>query len=329
MSPSRSLYLAIITGLTALHGVANAQTTVSPLPGAEMTLYGRLDLSVGQEYDTGNKFMANGSGSRMGLRGSYDLNEAIAGAKAVFNIEHRFKGDTGAADSSSSFWNGRSVVGLSTAWGEVLLGREYSAAYSLSQALSDPWGFDTVAGSGTEYAMLQNKLAKKRYDNSVSYNVKAAGFVLGVQTSEQEGGLVKRPVNLGIGYQEGPIKVGLGYEKTGESSNSKLISVAGSYKLDAVRLMAGFGKGEDKAAKDYRSLQVGAGWTIGQGEVRASVTQLDNTTSDIKLSQQIALGYHHNLHKSVTLYTDIARDNKRFTGSKEDLTADVGLKLNF
>ena len=153
--------------------------------------------------------------------------------------------------------------------------------------------------------------------------------MLGVQTAEQEGGLVKRPVNLGVGYQDGPIKVGLGYEKTGESTGSKLISVAGSYKLDDLRMMAGFGKGEDKAAKDYRSLQLGVGWTVGKGEVRAGVSQLTNTTSDTKLSQQIALGYHHALNKAVTLYADVARDNKRYTGDKEDTAADLGLKLNF
>lgn len=324
-----SMALACAATFALLPMTASAQATYSPVPGAELTLYGRVDLSVGREYDSGNKFMANGSGSRLGLRGSYALDEVMAGTKAVFNIEHRFKADTGAADSSSALWNGRSVVGLSSPYGELLLGREYAAAYNLSQALSDPWGFDTVAGGGSEYAMLQNKLAKKRYDNAVSYNLKLSGVVFGVQTAEQEGGLVKRPVNLGLGYQDGPIKVGVGYEKTGESSGSKLISLGGSYKLDPVRLMAGFGKGEDKAAKDYRSLQLGLAWTVGQGEIRGSVSELKNTTSDTVMSRQIALGYHHALNKAVTLYADLARDNKRFTGSKEDLAGDLGLKVNF
>ena len=164
----RTFPLGLAAVLTLCGTQAGAQTTVTPLPGAEMTLYGRVDLSVGREYDSGNKFMANGSGSRLGLRGSYALDDVMPSTKAVFNIEHRFKADTGAADSSSAFWNGRAVVGLSSPYGEVLMGREYAAAYNLSQALSDPWGFDTVAGAGAEYAMLQNKLAKKRYDNSLS-----------------------------------------------------------------------------------------------------------------------------------------------------------------
>jgi predicted porin len=310
----------------ALAGTASAQTAV---PSATaMTIYGRLDLSVGQEYGTGDTFMANGSGSRLGLRGAHDLEDLGLGGKAFFNIEHRFKGDTGAVDSTTSFWNGRAVAGLAGAFGEVVLGREYSPAYNLAQSLSDPWGYDTVAGAGAEYAMLQNKLAKKRYDNSVSYNLSMGGFKLGLQTAEGDG-LAKRPANLGLGWQEGDLKLGLGYEKTGASDKAHLLSLAGSYQMGPVRVMAGLGKGEDAAKKEYESLQLGAAWKLGKGELRAGVTTLENTTSNTKLSQQLALGYHHALNKTVTVYADVARDNKRFTGTQEDLAADVGLKVNF
>lgn len=319
-----ALALALaVAGLGSVHA-----QTINPTPATSMTLYGRLDLSVGREYSTGDTFMANGSGSRLGLKGAYDLQDLGYIGQAFFNIEHRFKADTGAVDNANAFWNGRAVAGLSGDFGELVLGREYSPAYNLAQVIADPWGFDTVAGAGTEYAMLQNKVAKKRYDNSVSYNYGLGGFKLGVQTAESDG-LAKRPASVGLGWQDDTLKLGLGYEKSGESSKAHLLSLAGSYAFGPVRVMAGIGKGEDKAAREFESRQLGAAWKIGKGELRAGVTTLENTTSSVKLSQQVALGYHHALNKFVTAYVDVARDNKRFTGTQEDLAADIGLKINF
>lgn len=324
--------LAIAFVLTSL-GTAAPVFAQNILPsGVNLALYGRLDLSVGQEYKTGDKFMANGSGSRLGLRGFYELSDLGKDGKAFFNIEHRFKADTGAQDSSTSFWNGRTVVGLSSAdWGELSLGREYSPAYNLSQALSDPWGGDTVAGGGTEYAMLQNKIAKKRYDNSVTYNFAQGPFRFGVQTAERDG-LNTRPASFGLGYQDGNIKAGIGYEKNGESSSAgsaNLMTIAGSYQMDEWKFLAGLGRGEDKAGKKYQSLQLATTYKIGKGEIRFGVTKLDNTTNDIKMSQQVALGYVHNLNKTVSLYGNVAMDSKRFKGKDEDTAADIGLRVNF
>jgi len=77
--------LLALAALTAFTGAASAQSNV--------TMYGRIDLSVNKGVGTDQQAISNGSGSRFGLRGSEDLGGGLA---AIFNIEMRFDADTGA-----------------------------------------------------------------------------------------------------------------------------------------------------------------------------------------------------------------------------------------
>ena len=96
--------LLALAVLGAFASVASAQSSV--------TLYGRVDLSVGKGPGTSAKQMANGSGSRFGVRGVEDLG---GGLQALFNIEHRYNADTGAQTNAQRFWTGRSIVETSKA----------------------------------------------------------------------------------------------------------------------------------------------------------------------------------------------------------------------
>ena len=104
--------LIALATLAAFAGAASAQSSV--------TMYGRVDLSIGKNVGSIAKYMANGSGSRLGLRGTEDLG---GGMKAIFNIEHRFDADTG-VNPNARFWHARSLVGLEGGFGKVSLGRE-------------------------------------------------------------------------------------------------------------------------------------------------------------------------------------------------------------
>ncbi len=75
-------------------------TLTAPAAAQQVTLYGRLDLSIAQRADAADNIeLRNGSGSRFGVRGSEDLG---GGLRAVFGLEHRFDADTGAA--GNPFW---------------------------------------------------------------------------------------------------------------------------------------------------------------------------------------------------------------------------------
>ena len=104
------------------------------LAGAEVTLYGRVDLSIAQRANAAdNTELRNGSGSRLGVRGSEDLG---GGLKAVFGLEHRFDADNGAA--GDPFWGGKSVVGLAGSFGTVpcLTGLLLAASHIISDTSS-------------------------------------------------------------------------------------------------------------------------------------------------------------------------------------------------
>ncbi len=80
--------LLALAVLGAFASAASAQSSV--------TMYGRVDLSVGKPIGTASKGLFNGSGSRLGMRGVEDLG---GGLKGIFNIETRFDADTGAAQN--------------------------------------------------------------------------------------------------------------------------------------------------------------------------------------------------------------------------------------
>lgn len=239
--------LLALAALTAFAGAASAQSSV--------TLYGRVDLSVGKNsgLDSYNattgasvdasKYIQNGSGSRLGFRGVEDLG---GGMSALFNIEHRFNADTG-ADSSGNvrFWGARSIVGLQGGFGQIVFGREYTTAFLGSQLVADPWGWDTVvaapAGAGatipaptaaapTATARFNvggtigitggGNIAKVRNDSSVTYKIAAGGFSFGAQIAEATDaiavtGRTSKPVNFNLGYSAGPLVLGFGMERTG------------------------------------------------------------------------------------------------------------------
>lgn len=121
--------IATFALLNALAAVAGAQSSV--------TIYGLVDLGIvkGNGGTATNPFalgtsrkwtMQERSSSRLGFRGEEDLG---GGYSAQFQIEHRFRADTGAV-TNPTFWHGRSYVQLSSkTLGKVYLGREYSPAY--------------------------------------------------------------------------------------------------------------------------------------------------------------------------------------------------------
>ena len=76
------------------------------------------------------------STSRFGIRGTEDLG---SGLKATFNFEAGIDVDTGSIDSDplgsgGALFQRRSVVGLAGVFGEVRLGRDYTAAFSAAES---------------------------------------------------------------------------------------------------------------------------------------------------------------------------------------------------
>lgn len=311
--------LLALAVLGAFAGAASAQSSV--------TLYGRVDLSIGKNPGSSAKYMANGSGSRVGLRGVEDLG---GGLSALFNIEHRYNADTGAQTDLQRFWTGRSIVGLQGGFGQVVLGREYTTAFLQSQLAADPWGWETVV-AGLNTQITGGNIRAVRNDSSLTYRLSAGGFQFGAQIAEatdQFLNVPNKPVNFAVSYAGGPITFGFGYERTGAEvvETADWMTLNGAYNFGAFKLGAFFGRGDTAGGSRHQSWLVSATAPIGAGEFRASYGLLKNKTSNTDLAKGFALGYHYSLSKRTTLYTDFVR-NTAVTTSKTGY--DFGIKHNF
>jgi predicted porin len=327
--------LLALAVLGAFAGAASAQSSV--------TMYGRVDLSIGKNSGSAAKFLANGSGSRLGMRGVEDLG---GGMKALFNIEHRFDADTGASQNfnvavpgsttanGNRFWGGRSIVGLEGGFGRVVFGREYTTAFLMSQLIADPWGWDTVAASTGTAAITGGGIARVRNDSSITYHIAASGVTFGAQIAEGNDALNsydKKPVNFAIRYAGGPLDLALGYETydlaAAGRGKANWTTLNGSYNFGAFKLGALIGRGDSGTAAtgDHKSYLLTATAPIGAGEFRAAYGKLESSrVGDV--NKTFALGYHYSLSKRTTLYTDFANNNKAATSKS---AYDVGIKHNF
>jgi predicted porin len=309
--------LLALAALTAFAGAASAQSSV--------TLYGRVDLSVVKGIGSDAKSIANGSGSRLGLRGTEDLG---GGLSALFNIEHRFNADTGAVSSTTRFWTGRSLVGLQGGFGQVVFGREYTTAFLGTQLIADPWGWDTVAAQNGITGL--GGIAQVRNDSSITYKIAAAGFSFGAQIAEATDTInayASKPVNFNIGYGAGPLTAAFGYEKTGREAageSEKMWSAVVSYNLGFMKPGFYYGKGTALTGADHKGMMFTVTAPLGAGEFRASYGTLK--ANDTTVSKRIAAGYHYSMSKRTTLYVDFANDSEAAT-SKSGY--DVGIKHNF
>jgi len=323
--------LLALAVLGAFAGAAAAQSSV--------TLYGRVDLSAGKGAGIKTKSLANGSGSRFGVRGVEDLG---GGLQALFNIEHRFNADTGAQTNAARFWQGRSIVGLQGGFGQVVFGREYTTAFLQSQLVADPWGWDTVVngtlgGSAGNIAITGGGgIAAVRNDSSATYKISASGFTFGAQVAEATDAInnfQKKPVNFALSYAAGPLVAGFGYEATGAqaAAKAKWTTFNASYNLGFARIGGFYGKGNTAADDDHTAWLFSAVAPIGAGEFRASYGQLERETAagvKTKPTKALALGYHYSMSKRTTLYVDVLNDRgDSITTSKTGY--DVGIKHNF
>jgi predicted porin len=320
--------------LGSFAGVASAQSSV--------TMFGVVDLNVTtvsnneRVYGMGTDGMAS---SRLGFRGVEDLG---GGLKASFWLEAGMANDTGKSNTNGGFGNGgadnqlffnrRSTVSLSNQWGELRLGRDYTATF-WSWTVFDPFGTNGV-GSATNLALagdLQGALAGTTYgtlvraNNMVQYILPNGVFGPGLYGQLQIAAGENSPGNKyyggRIGYAAGPFDVAAAYGKTDcldLACNIDLDNwnVGGSWNFGFAKF-SGFysqieAQGNGNTAK-RENWYVGVTAPFGQWNFKASYGGTNGkdllNNSD---ATQWALGADYNLSKRTALYatwSSINNDN--------------------
>ena len=290
----------------AASGAAMAQSSV--------TVYGIVDTSVG--YVKGAESvsgMMNGGNatSRLGFKGVEDLGN---GLKAEFVLEGGVSPDNGGEDFN---FQRQSTIGLSSAdFGQIRLGRALTASYN---AVSRYDVFGTV-GLGSTLAYSDTQLGyAPRSNNMLSYiSPKFAGFGFGVDYGfgEQKKNSQNRYVGFGATYDNGPLSLGLGYDKQNNGlgqyndfadENLKTWHLGGSYDFQVVKVAAFYKQTKYTELTTSESFKLKT-WNLGvsapvgaAGVVKAAYNNYKISDSNIK-AQQFSLGYVHNLSKRTALY---------------------------
>lgn len=314
----------IALAAVAATGVAFAQSSV--------TIYGKVNVSL-EKSSIGTKnneaSLDDIHGSRLGFRGEEDLG---GGLKAKFHMEHRFRPDTGSDASvnpttnpSGTFWNGLSTVGVAGAFGEVRLGRYYSANFLGANNTVDPFGGD---GAGALRAVgMQTQGAFVRTANIIHYSGNFSGVKVALSTGLKEGA-AKAHNSMAIGYANGPLDVGFGTDK---GVPGTLTNLYGSYDLGVAKLVVGLGNFKNAADVKVEGFLVGATIPAGPGKVQVGLARAKNKTTGVVTNQKLGLGYVYPLSKRTTLETTYGRDSKAVsavTGKKQS-GFDLTLQHNF
>ena len=325
--------LLALAVLGAFAGAAQAESNV--------TIYGQLD--VGLTKSTGSTTAENaGDNNKLGFKGTEDLGGGLA---ALFQAEIRFDPNTGRTEGNNTrpLFQGSTVVGLTGGFGTIRLGRALTALQA-AMPMFDPYGADRNRGAffpdlqlaGYNSTPLEpTNGAQNRFSNGVFYTTPSlSGFQgqLSLQTKQNQdaGAPVTTPFSLAGTYANGPIGVGLAYEKN--AVRDSLWMLGGSYKIGPANLMATYSKQRSGdvvpgalVGFDAKAWSLGANVDVATGNVLAAYGQARPDAGG--KYQKFSLGYEHRLSKRTFLYTDYI--HRKVDGVDSVNTFDVGLHHNF
>ncbi|KAF1047428.1 porin [Xylophilus sp.] len=218
-------------GALAASSLALAQSSV--------TLFGVVDVGVTTAKTGSVRRTAvnpsQGKTSNIGFRGAEDLG---GGTRAEFWLAGGSNPDTGAGGSSGALgFERRSTVGLVSPWGEIRLGRDYTASYNIFTAFGGPdattgvqanlfqdiralayGGATTGTGAGQS-----GTVDRTRISNAVGYFLpRDLGGVYGQlqysfgdeNRSDSGAANARRYAGGNLGYRYGPLNLGVGYGRT-------------------------------------------------------------------------------------------------------------------
>ena len=237
----------VIAAAMVWSGAASAQSSV--------TVYGLLD--AGMTYT--NKSTAEGSrgsavqfmsgtaqGDRLGFKGTEELG---GGTKALFALEMGFQLANGQLGQGGRAFGRSSYVGLSGAWGELTLGRQYDfigwfmPAYATganTPAGLLAWSLPAYAAGGYS---LDNRVWGDWVDNALKYvSPTVGGFSVGVMHGFGEvAGSTSRntTTNVIVNYENGPFSAAASYysQRNAVDDFRKSITAGGAaYNIGVVRV---------------------------------------------------------------------------------------------
>ena len=336
--------LIALAALSALAGSVQAQSNV--------TIYGLFDGGLRNQTNVNtagdSKLTMSSAGTyhsnRFGFRGTEDLGD---GLQALFQLEGGYNSGTGVGNTG--LFDRTAKVGISNAYGTVSLGRQYTVAYDVNTS------YDPFNHKYSGLTPVANASIGTRNDNAIVYVgtfngfTARAGYALGEVVGSTSTGSTGA---LGLNYDNGPVSLGAVYTQkknaqvvttgtgaaavTANRAGTDLTnySVGGAYKIDALKLTAGYvnEKLNVPAASDTTTkwAWAGIGYQVSPAlEVIGAYFQIKNQQANVDGKRDlIMLSSVYTLSKRTLLYAEVDHSKtsgasyaSTLAGSKADGTA--------
>ena len=297
-------------------------TSVGAFAQSAMTVFGVVDVGIQHTDTTGAQSLTrevSGSNltSRIGFRGVEDLG---GGMNTSFWLEASLLGDTGngAGTGGALIFDRRSTLSLSSDWGELRMGRDFTPSYlNVSRVdvfLTNGIGSSrSLIGAGAVTAPTFARASK-----SVAYHLPSGmGGVFGQAmyattanasnaTNPDEGHY--SGVRLGYGRQDWDVAAAWGDTKF-LGRDFVNANIAATAKFGDFRLFALVNQSrlESPAVQKQRDYQLAASMVVGVGEIKASFIRSKVTPGATQNKSSLyAVGYVHNISKRTAAYMHYA-----------------------
>ena len=316
----------VALAVLAASGASMAQSSV--------TLYGLVDMVLHKDKNkiTSVSSTALTSGgvntSRFGFKGTEDLG---GGLKANFLLEQGFALDTGAAGTATSAgqaFDRQAYVGLSGGFGEVKLGKVFTA-YDDFAGATNPVFNSNVLSPG-KMLKVENSY-NDRPANGLYYSTPSfSGFSGAISTSLAEGNPILKPAvpatlttpfvpavhvaqtsAFHVKYEGGPVVVGLAYQvekATPTTVDTKFTRLNASYDFGVAKVMGGYGLYKPDGGTDSKEMTIGVDVPVS-ANLTLSAGYASSKPDNGKRADSYAAGAAYSLSKRTTLYGGVRNDN--------------------
>lgn len=285
-----------------------AAATSSAWAQSSVTMYGIMDVAARYSSNfsgTGSKYNVAPGGmseSRLGFNITEDLG---GGLKAIANLEHRLKSDTGTVPQAD-FWR-QSWVGIESAdFGRVTLGRQYNVLFDIYTSTYASFKYSPyIEAFKPEIGLSMGA----RQDNMVKW-AGAFGPVRGeVQISAGEGSTTAANKSIGgmLRYGAGAFSVGGGYLEVEDPFGKKVkgMTFGGAYTEGPWYINASWAQNKFDAGSMLQSGYTGAlGVLLNLAGNSVKKRDMISVGAAYQLTTQFNLGAHYwhstQTHQAVT-----------------------------
>ncbi len=305
--------LIALAVLGSVVGMAQAQSSV--------TLYGIADVAVLKDKGGAYNLASGGvSQSRLGFKGVEELG---GGVKAVFLLEHGFNIDSGTT-AGTAFWNRQSYVGLAGGFGEVRLGKIWTAYDDISGATNSVWDSALSPTNGVFLSTGYNG----NPNNGVYYVSPTMGGVsAALSTTATEGAATPRVSAVNVKYEAGNVFAGAAFQREqGAGTDNKFVRVNGSYDFGVAKAVAAYGRVKDAAGVKTNEGTIGV-YVPVTAKVVVSAGYATSKTEGAERVSGAAIGAAYLFSKRTLAYGGYLDTKKSATGP--DSRVAVGLQHSF